>query len=173
MLVVPFVRDYMQKLHRDLVESVQGLSLEQLHWQPGQQTNHMAFLLWHYTRTVDNLVRFVLQRRSTVWMEEGWDQRFGLDSKAQGTGMAPEAAAQVRISSLEDFLTYMGQVWREADNYLATVDEVELNRVTLVKPLGELSVRDILGTSLLTHGFSHLGELWALRGLQGLRGTPL
>ncbi len=167
-----FIRRSLDGLQASLDEAMSGLSHEQAHWRPNDKGNHIAFVAWHYTRTVDNLIRFVLQRRPTVWIEGKWDERFGLDSKAQGTGMSPEEAVALRISDVPAFCTYMGQVWKEVPPYLDTLTEGDLERKLTVRPLGELTLGEVLGTVMLTHGHNHLGEIWLLRGIQGLQGSP-
>ncbi len=167
-----FIRKNLLSLQESLDDAAAGLSQEQAHWRPDAGGNHIAFVLWHYSRTVDNIVRFVLQRKPTIWMEGKWDERFGLDSKAQGTGMSREDALAVSISDLPAFASYMKEVWREVGGYLDTVSEEELDRKQMVRPLGELTLEEILGTVLLTHGYTHLGEVWLLKGMQGLEGSP-
>ena len=166
------IRDSLGSLQRSLDDAVKGLSQEQAHWRPNQEGNHIAFVAWHYARTVDNVVRFVLKREPTVWMEGKWDQRFGLNSKAQGTAMSPHDAAALRITDIPAFCSYMGEVWRQAGSYLDSITEQDLERRLTVKPLGELTVEQMLGTVLLTHGYTHLGEIWTLKGQQGLQGSP-
>ncbi|MCE2405341.1 MAG: DinB family protein [Dehalococcoidia bacterium] len=167
-----FIRRHLLSLQESLDDAAAGLSQEQAHWRPDAGGNHIAFVLWHYSRTVDNIVRFVLQRKPTIWMEGKWDERFGLDSKSQGTGMSREDALAVSISDLPAFTSYMKEVWREAGGYLDTVSEGDLDRKQMVRPLGELTLEEILGTVLLTHGYTHLGEVWLLKGMQGLAGSP-
>ena len=168
-----FVRDSLRNLHNSMSEATDGLTEEQAHWRPGDRGNHIGFIAWHYTRTVDNMVRYVLQRKPTVWMEGQWDQMFGLDSKAQGTGMSAVEAVDSRIADIPAFVRYMSGVWDETQAYLATVAEDELGKRMTIRPLGELTLEEVLGNVLLTHGYTHLGEIWLLRGLQGLRGNPL
>ena len=172
MTSLEFVRTSLGILQSSLDEAVGGLSTEQAHWRPGEGCNHIAFVAWHYSRTVDNMVRFVLQREPTVWMSGKWDERFGLDSKAQGTGMAPEDAAVLRIADVPAFCGYIKDVWSACSKYLETLTDDHLERTVTVRPLGELTVGEVLGTTLLTHGYTHLGEVWLLRGLQGLKGSP-
>ena len=170
---VDFIKDYMRNLQNALDEAMKGLSDEQAHWRPNDNGNHIAFIAWHYTRTVDNIVRFVFQRQPTVWMEGKWDERFGLDSKSQGTGMALEDAVALRIGDIPAFCAYMGQVWKESQAYLDTISDEDLPRSMTIRPLGEMTLEQVLGTTLLTHGYSHLGEIWLLKGLQGLQGSPV
>ena len=173
MSTIAFTREYLQRLQSSLDEALSGLSQEQAHWMAGSKGNHIAFIAWHYTRTVDNVVRFVFQRQPTIWMAGKWDERFGLDSKAQGTGMDPEDAAALRLSDIPAFCTYMTEVWKESLAYLDTITEADLGKRFTLRPLGDLSLEQVLGTTLLTHGYTHLGEIWMLRGLQGLQGSPI
>ncbi len=173
MTLQAFLSTALTELHGCLDDATRGLTPEQLHWRPGGRVNHIGFTLWHYVRTQDNVVRFVLQRRPTIWMEGGWDKRFGLDSKAQGTGMGQEDAFKLRISSLDDFRTYMHQVFKETEGYVANVQEADLERVLLVKPLGEMPVRQVLGKTVVTHGFGHLGEIYTVRSAMGMPGNSI
>jgi hypothetical protein len=155
-------------------EAMAGLTQEQAHWRPEGQGNHIAFIAWHYARTVDNIVRFVLQqRRPTVWIEGKWDERFGLDSRAQGTGMPPEDAIDLSISDIHAFCEYITLVWKEAQDYLDTITDDDLAGTVTIRPHGEITLERVLDVILLTHGYTHLGEIWLLKGLQGMAGSPI
>jgi len=151
--------------------AVEDLTDEQAHYIPEHHHQSIAFCLWHYVRTEDNIVRFVLQRRPTVWIEGGWPERFGLDARAQGTGMSDEDARSLRISPLADFRTYMQQVWAATDEYLGQASPAELERVVTIRPLGELSVFNAIASVCLSHGLRHLGEIEFARGFFGLKGA--
>jgi hypothetical protein len=170
--ILDLLKESCRNLHTSYDEAVQDLSVEQLHWRPENKGNHIAFTAWHYVRTEDNVVRFVLQnRRPTVWLDGGWDQKFGLDRIAQGTGMPPEEAAALRLPSAGDWMPYQQAVWRACEEYLASIKESDLENQVRVAQFGELPVRRVLMTILVTHGFTHLGEMHHLRSLQGLRTT--
>lgn len=169
-----FIRGQMQGMHRLYDRVISVLTDEQLHHVAAPGVQPIAFSLWHYVRTEDNIIQFVIQRRPTVWMEGGWPDRFGLDPRGQGTGMTDEAATSLRINSLPDWLTYMSQVWSATDAYLGSLspDGLEQTRVT-IKPVGEMSLLDALGGMCLTHGYRHLGEIEYARGLVGLKGATI
>jgi len=174
MTVVELLGPHFERLHESLEDAMKDLTSEQLHWRPSEGCNHIAFSLWHYVRTEDNLIRFILQdRRTPVWLEQGWDGRLGLDRVAQGTGMSPEDATAIRLPSAEGFLPYMRAVWQSTEEYLSSITDDDLQNVFTVKPMGERPAVQVLTENLLTHGFSHLGEIWVLRGLQGLKGSPI
>ena len=168
-----FIRGSLRQLHASYRDAVADLSPEQLHWRANDQGCSIAFVLWHYYRTEDNIIQFVLQHKSTVWLDGGWDQKFGLHRTAQGTGMSLQDAQELRIDSRDDFLTYMADVAAATDGYLAGLDDAALEQKTTVKPLGEMPVLNAIGNICLTHGFTHLGEVAHLRGLQGLRGMAV
>lgn len=168
------IRDYLKHfigaLHRSYERALSDLSEEQFYYRPSAHTNHIAFTAWHWVRTEDNIVQFVLQRQQTVWLANGLDERWGLPRTAQGTGMPPEEAYALRLPSVGDFLDYARKVWASTDRYLDSLTAEELSRVTRVNPFGEIPVLQALGQTLIAHGNQHLGEIWLTRELQGLRG---
>ena len=171
--LVEFIRSGLRQLHAGYRDAIADLSPEQIHWRANDRGCPIAFVLWHYYRTEDNVIQFVLQRKNTVWLDGGWDQKFGLDRIAQGTGMTLQDAQNLRINSKEDFLSYIGAVAGATDEYLAGLDDQALEQTTTVKPIGEMPIRNAIGNMCLMHGFTHLGEIQHLRGLQGLRGMAI
>lgn len=170
---VSFIAESLASLHSSIDDATKGLTDEQAHYRSGSDSNHIAFVAWHYARTVDNIVRFVLQRKPTIWMEGKWDERFGLDSKSQGTGMTREEASALRISDMAAFGEYMSQVWQASREYVGSITEDDLAQKMTIRPLGEMTLGHVLGTVLLTHGYTHLGEIYTLKGIQGLAGSPI
>lgn len=134
----------------------------------GHQT--LAFSLWHYVRTEDNVVQFVIQRQPTVWMRDGWDAKFGLDSKSQGTGFNDDEARNLRINGMADFRQYMADVFRATEAYVAALSDEECARKITVKPLGEMSILQCMSGMVMTHGYRHLGEIEFAKGLVAAKG---
>src|SRR5207248_11439358 len=75
---------------------------EQINRVPEGGKQNMAFSLWHYVRTEDNVIQFVMQRKPTVWTEAGWDAKFGVDSKVQGTGVSDDEALNYWMKGVAD-----------------------------------------------------------------------
>jgi hypothetical protein len=165
-----YLRNSFRALHRQIDEAASGLTAEQVHWlPPGTKANHLGFTLWHYVRTEDNIVHFVLQdRRPTVWMSGRYHERFGLDKAAQGTGMPTEDANSLRLPSMDRWMEYQRTVWSATEEYAATISDEELERTLTVRPFGEITVQLALTQVCLTHGHAHFGEMCLLRVLQGL-----
>lgn len=172
MTLVEFIQAELRRLHAMLDAATADLTPEQWHTVPGGNpaANHIAFEMWHYARTEDNIVRFILQqRRPTVWMDGGWAARLGLPPVAQGTGMAAADAQAMRITDLGAFRQYVRDVYASTDEWLANPDASTFDAPVQVKPLGEMPAIRALGQVCMTHGFTHLGEIELIRTLMGLR----
>ncbi len=171
--VSEFIRDGLRGQHNMIDQAVKELTPEQVHWlPPDTKLNHIGNTLWHYVRTEDNVIQFVLQdRKPTVWLEGGYNEKFGLDKIAQGTGMSTEDAHAMRLPPMNEWMEYQQTVWQATDDYLANIDEADLDRVRTIKPFGEMSAAAAISTTILTHGHSHFGEICVMRGLQGLPST--
>ena len=160
------------RLHKALDSSLEGLTPEQLHQVPAghPKANTIAWGLWHYVRTEDNVVRYILQnRRPIVWAEGGYADKLGLPPVAQGTGMTTAEAQALRIKDLVLFREYTQKVWASTAEYLAKLDQAALDATVTIKPLGEMPAVRALAEVCITHGFTHFGELELARTLVGAR----
>lgn len=173
MATVDFIRSSLKQMHSMYNDAVTGLTADQMHWRANDKGQPISFVLWHYVRTEDNIIQFVLQHKPTVWLEGRWNEKLGLDRISQGTGMSLQDAQSLRLNPLADFEQYMQAVWQATDEYLSKADDAFLEQKTTVKPLGEMAIQNAIGNMCLTHGFTHLGEIAHLRGLQGLRGMAV
>jgi len=171
MILLDLLAAELRRLHDLLDSCAADLTSEQWHLVPAgnPRANTIAFDLWHYTRTEDNIVRFILQeRRPTVWLEDGWADRFGLPPVAQGTGMRPEEAQRLRIEDTDAFRAYMQAVWQSTHSFLQTAGSAQLDEPVLVRPLGQMPGAQALGQVCVSHGFGHYGEIELCRTLMGL-----
>jgi DinB superfamily len=175
MNIVDFYLLEQQRLHDWMRNSVSDLTPEEWHFIGQGNSNNIAFLVWHCARTEDNILRFILQGRPTLWQEGSWHERLSLPPRVQGTGMAAEEARTFHIADLHLFMEYANIVWREFEQYTADIPDggAELSeRMVLVKPLGTLSMLQTIGQVCISHCFIHLGEIAYIRGELGKKGLP-
>ncbi len=158
-------------LHDSLFDAVKDLSTAQLHFQPMEKGNHIAFLLWHYVRTEDVVINGLIQKKPPIWNAEGWDKKLGLDPRAQGTGMTDAQAAALRIEDLKGFLQYSQRVFQATEAFVQGMTEANLGEVRDLPVMGKRSMFQAIGGIVLNHGSNHLGEIWYIKGLQGLKGS--
>ena len=172
MTLVEFISAELKRLHAMLDRGVADLTPEQWHAIPAGNpgANSIAFEMWHYVRTEDNILRFIIQgRKPTVWMEGGWAETLGLPAVSQGTGMPAAEAQALRIGDIAGFREYTQAVWKSTSDWLANPDTSVFDSVVTVKPLGEMPAIRALGQVCMTHGFTHLGGLELSRTLLGLK----
>jgi len=166
-----FIHAGLTQLHKNFDKAVSDLSPEQLHTVPGghPKANTIAFVLWHYVRTEDNVVRYVIQdRRPTVWVEGGYGEKLGLHPAAQGTGMSAADAQALRIKDVALFKDYMRQVWASTDELFGSGNAAVLDKTVVVRPLGEMPAIRALGNVCFGHGQAHFGEVELARTLIGV-----
>jgi hypothetical protein len=170
MTAVELMKLELGRLHKAFDKALEGLTVEQLHRVPAGHaaTNTIAWGVWHYVRTEDNVVRYILQnRRPIVWAEGGYAEKLGLPPVAQGTGMSTAEAQALRLKDLGVFREYMAKVWASTDEYLAKVDPAALDATVTIKPLGEMPAIRALAQVCVSHGFTHAGEIELARTLVG------
>jgi hypothetical protein len=157
-------------MHRLYEGVLKDVTDEQANKVPDGGHQNLGFSLWHYVRTEDNVIQFVIQRQPTIWMRDGWDAKFGLDSKSQGTGFTDDEARGFRFNGIPQFLQYMTDVFRTTEAYVAALPEDECARHITVKPLGEMSILQCMSGMVMTHGYRHLGEIEFAKGLVAPKG---
>lgn len=165
-----FVRAALKQLHASLDKSLAGLTPEQLHAVPGGHptANTIAWGLFHYVRTEDNVIRYVIQdRRPTVWGEGKYAERLGLPPVAQGTGMTTAEAHALRIADVPLFTEYMQKVWASTEDLFDRLDAAALDKTVTVRPLGDMTAIRAIGQVCLVHGATHVGEIELARTLVG------
>jgi hypothetical protein len=160
-------------MHKTYVDVVKDLTDEQLHFRPLDKGHHIAFALWHLVRTEDLVLNFLVQKKPPIWNTQGWDKKLGMDPQSQGTGMTPEQAAEVRINNLSDFIGYMNAVSQSTGEYLKSLKDEDLETVHDLPIMGKKSLYDVIGGTTLVHAAEHLGEIWYIKGLLGLKGSPV
>ena len=81
MTAVDLMKLELARLHKSYDKVLDELTPEQLHRVPAghPKANTIAWGVWHYVRTEDNVVRYILQnRRPIVWAEGGYADKLGL-----------------------------------------------------------------------------------------------
>ena len=173
--IIEFFRHEQKRLHNWMRESVSDLTPDEWNATIEGRGNNIAFLMWHSVRTEDNILRFILQGRPTIWTEGNWHERLSLPPRVQGTGMPTEEARAFHIADPALFMQYTEEVWREFEEYLAAIKDggAELSaKMVTVKPLGDMPAIMVIGQVCISPCFIHFGEIAYILGEQGKQGLP-
>lgn len=165
-----FLAHYIEELligHDGLVRAIAELAPDELHSRPSEAANSIGFDAWHVFRTADNVVHFVCLGELPVWRQQGLDAVWGLPRNAQGTGMDPTEAHALRFPEAEVLARYGRDVATAIVPRVAKMTDELLEGVVTVAPHGELTRLRAIGTTILTHGNVHLGQIDVARTLLG------
>lgn len=160
----------------------EGLTEEQLHWQPENHPNHIMFTLWHAYRSEDEIVHRLLIGQPSVFVSERWAERLPVTEPGNppfGTGLTRDQIARIRLR-LDDLLEYAEAVRGAVQKYADGLDggeathEVPLPFFQAVYPmLDKVSRAEVLSFFCIGHTAEHLGEVQYIKGLMGMTGAPL
>jgi hypothetical protein len=161
-------KDYIQFqfdfLHAALIKITDGLSAEELSWQPGV-ANSIAFLMLHIVRSEDLNIMTRLQGKQQAWVSGKWYEKFGLADNETTFGWTEEKLAAFKYPSLKEMLAYAEAVRAETKKYLAGLTPQELERIVNVSYLGDLPIGKLFAR-MITHLSGHVGEMSYIRGLK-------
>jgi hypothetical protein len=161
-------RDYIQSqfdfLHAALIKVTDGLSAEELSWQPGA-ANSIGFLMLHIVRSEDLNIMMRLQAKPQVWVSGRWYEKFGLADNETTFGWTEEKLAGFKFPGVKEMLAYADAVRAETNKYLAGVTPKELERIVNVSYLGDLPIGKLFARMII-HLSGHVGEMSYIRGLK-------
>ena len=147
--------------------AIQSLSDDNLTQQPNDQSNSVAWLLWHMNRVVDNMIHTRLQSQRQLWVLDGWHQKFGMSDEESdfGMGWTAEQVAAWKAPVRDVLLGYYDAMKASARDYLASLSDAELDKSVMVGNESR-GVSDLLGV-LVYDNVVHGGQIAYLRGFYG------
>ena len=165
--VSSLLTDHADRIQELYAGSLDGLGTEDAHRRPegpgGTRANPVVWLLWHTARVQDDHVA-ALAGVPQAWT--GWEERFALplDTDDFGYGHTDAEVDLVRVEDLELLAGYHRDVHALTRDYLARVDEAELDRVVDEHwdPPVTAGVRLV---SVVGDCLQHLGQVAYVRGL--------
>ena len=115
------------------------------------------------------MINYLCQgRKTTVWLQQTLNVRWGLPKAAQGTGMDPREAYALRVPGAADLVQYANDLTERVRPFLETVDGLALRASIRLGPDRRQSMIQLIGQGVLAHGNVHLGQVLSLRTAQGL-----
>jgi len=155
---------------RTLEYTLEGLTVEDINWQPKPDSNSIGWLVWHLTRWQDvQISSFTGQEQ--LWIKDGWHEKWGrpADPKGTGSGMKEVDLAQFRSPDAITLLGYHKAVLERSQKYFATLKEADLDKVIEGTPFKPPPTVGMMLIITMSDGISHAGQAGYVRGmLQGM-----
>ena len=116
----------------DMIEAAVGeMDEAAMASRPNDQSNSVAWLLWHQSRVLDMFIHTRLQNAPQLWVKDSWNEKFDAlptDAEDRGVGWTGEQVAAWSLPSKDVQLAYYLAVKESVRQYLAEVSEDELAR---------------------------------------------
>jgi len=164
MTIDELLLDAFGRIREAVTEILDGLTADQLDYEPGAGSNTIAWLVWHLTRIQDDHVAAAAEIEQ-VWLRDGWFERFALplDRLDHGYGHSAEQVALVKASR-ELLLGYHEAVFEQTARVVEGLEDADLDRVVDERwePPVTLGVRLV---SVIADDLQHAGQAAYLRGL--------
>jgi hypothetical protein len=162
------ILDLMAEVQQQSKVVMQDMTDEQFNWRPCGTVNPIGATFIHMVGAEDDFIQAVLQHKPPYWEAQGWAPKIGvLLPPMPGRGWDEAVTAPVKVISA---LAYEQIVRAGTEAYLADLTNEELVRGVYLFG-NPTSVWGVLRT-LVFHSAGHLGEIAALKGVQGVKGLP-
>ncbi|HWE66402.1 MAG TPA: DUF664 domain-containing protein [Acidimicrobiales bacterium] len=156
--------DAFERIRDAVYPAVNGLSPDELAFRLDDESNSIAWLVWHLTRIQDDHISG-LDGKEQVWMAQGWVERFALplDATDTGYGHGPENVSVVTADA-NSLLGYFEDVHQKTLSFVRSLSEPDLDRVVDEDwdPPVTLSIRLV---SVVADDLQHVGQAAYIRGI--------
>ncbi|MEX0800158.1 MAG: DinB family protein [Dehalococcoidia bacterium] len=163
------LRELYKDAHARLEQTMDGVTAEQAHWPPPGNTNPIGPGYVHVLVGEDFIINAILQNQPPR-LTATWLGKAGFSEPPPAGPEWAEWSRRVQVD-LETVRSYARDVYAAADEYLASIDDSELDRERQFMRSGRQTASQIL-SDLVAHIHEHCGEIACLKGLQGARGYP-
>ena len=147
-----------------------GLSRDDLKWQPTADTNPIGWLAWHGMRGEDAQVA-ELAGSEQIYLKDGWAQKFNrpADGGDTGFGDTPEQVAAFEPPDASVILGYAEATTKRSIEYMKTLTAKDLDR-ELGGPWTPPPTVGVRLVSIVEDAIIHAGQAAYVRGLRQGKG---
>jgi len=156
-----------ERISRSLEIALEGLTEEDLNWQPKPDSNSIGWLTWHLTRWQDVQVSSFLKREQ-LWIKDGWYEKFGrpADAGDHGSGHKPDDLAKFKSPDAVTLIGYHQAVLAQTKSYLKSLSASDLDKVIEGTPFQPPPTVGMSIVGVLSDGMQHAGQAAYVRGLR-------
>ncbi len=163
METIEFIRQLLAGVRRQTDEAMKELTVEQFNWTPPGAANSISAIFVHFLNSEDAFVQTQILGKPKLWDEGGWAEKTGVKVPPGYSGGWEEVKHMTL--ALEPILAYQQVVRAATEAYLEKMTPQELERVVKTAR-GDRSVATIF-IIVVNHALTHVGEIGALKGIQG------
>jgi hypothetical protein len=157
-----FIIALLEAAYRSIKQSTDGLTDEQLYYQPTAESNSIAWLVWHLSRWRD-YISASISGEPQIWVSAGWAQRYGMPDERTGMGDTPAQVTTFRVERAVLF-GYVEAAHLRTVERIATLTPTQL-RQPIVSRTGERRPAWRALAGMCGDSAQHTGQIAYLRGM--------
>jgi hypothetical protein len=157
-----FIVALLEATYRSLTQATNGLTDEQLYYQPTPESNSIAWLLWHLSRWRD-AISATISGEAQIWLSAGWAQKYGMPGERTGLGDTPAQVTAFRVERALLF-GYVDAAHQRTVQRVSALTQTQLG-LPVVSHTGERrpAWRALVG--VCGDSAQHTGQIAYLRGM--------
>ncbi len=163
--IVDMLRNLVRTESTLLMNVMSDVTDEQAAWVPPGTANTIGATYAHVIRWQDNYLA-TISGQQNIWESGRWAEKLGMEGTTRMNREADEVP-----KSLAAYREYAEAVFEATDSYLGALKAADLDR-EVQGYRGPIAVGELIPRSMLAHISRHLGEIAALKGVQGMKGLP-
>lgn len=160
------IKSGLNEYYGKLKESLAGLTPDELLWQPGPDSNHILWTVWHMARVSDRWANSTVLGGEELWIRDGWAAKLGMPEDRYGRGETPDQVRDFPSVDINLVLRYFDAAHLSVLAMIDGLDEADLDSDVYAAYRDEsLNIGWILG-HILAEESQHLGQIAYIRGMQ-------
>ena len=173
MSTINLIREQIKLAHGYFEGTMAGVTDEVAHWQPGGTAHSIGSQYAHLIVSEDMMINSLLKESDSPLFATSWAGKTGLDEPQAAFQTTREWAQSVQVD-LEAMHAYAQAVYGNTDAYLGSLTDADLeSKVDLTEQgMGTWALDAFLLSFVYGHIRDIMGEISALKGVQGLQGYP-
>jgi hypothetical protein len=157
-----FIITLLEAAYRSIKQSTDGLTDEQLYYQPTTESNSIAWLVWHLSRWRD-AISATISGEAQIWVSAGWAERYGMPDERTGLGDTPAQVTAFRVKRAELF-GYVDAAHHKTVERVTALTPAQL-RQPIASHTGEMRPAWRALAGVCGDSAQHTGQIAYLRGM--------
>jgi len=169
MALQEFIQKSVNRYYGSMLDALEGLSREELAFQPKDDCMSIGFLVWHCARVHDFLIQTVMKGTGQLWVEEAWAERLNrgpANPMDTGFGFSAEQVKGFAVPPTSELLEYTETTKEKVLEHISQMDDEVLESVWVDGPAGGKLTLSSVYQQMLWELNQHIGQIAYLRGIQ-------
>ena len=169
--VISLLKQQIDMSHEVVDGTIADVTAEQCQECPGGTAHPIGATYAHLTMSEDFIINMIVRGTTPLLMGE-WAGKTGVSEPPPAPGGDVfDWANRVQVD-IPKTREYAKAVYKNTQDYVATLSDDELAREVDVPGFGKNSVSFWVSLAAVVHPANHIGEISAMKGIQGAKGYP-